>query len=82
MTTQEYMERHLKVCRHDIAHLDGSSEQDIAAWVAAHLTEAVERYNEAQRVQFAESGDGIDAAEHALVAVQRWAQGSHFRGAA
>ena len=78
-TTQEAIARYLTACRHDIAHLDGASEQDITAWVAANQTEAVTRYNEALQARLAESGDGIDAAEHAHVAVKQWAQGSLFR---
>ena len=81
MTTQEGITHYLKACRHDIAHLDGSSDQDVAAWVAANQTEAVTRYNEALQARLAESGDGIDAAEHACVALKRWAQGSLFRSA-
>ena len=77
---EEGIARYLKACRHDIAHLNGASEQDVATWVADHLTEAVRIYNEAARTGIAESADGIDAAEQAFLTVKRWAQGELFRG--
>lgn len=77
-TQEEGIARYLKACRHDIAHRSGSSEQDDAAWITAHQAEAVTIYNDALQARLAESGDGIDAAEHAFVAVKRWAQGPFF----
>lgn len=77
---EEGIARYLKACRHDIAHLNGASEEDVATWVADHLPQALVIYNEASRAGIAESGDVIDAAEQAFVAVKRWAQGEFFRG--
>ena len=77
---QDGLARYLTACRHDIAHLNGTSEQDHAAWVEAHLAEAEVLYHDAARAKIADAGDEVDAAEHALVAVKRWAQGEYFRG--
>jgi hypothetical protein len=80
MTTQEAIARYLKACRHDIAHLNGASAQDIDAWVVAHQIEAVAIYDAALHARIAEGSEGSDASEHAHVAVKRWAQGDLFRG--
>jgi uncharacterized protein YcbX len=81
MATQKRMVRYLTACRHDVAHLNGASPQDIASWVTAHEAEATTLYNETFRARLAtdEADDGLDSAEAALVAVKKWAQGDLYR---
>jgi hypothetical protein len=82
MAAQAGIVRYLTACRHDVAHLNGASPQDIADWVAAHQAEASTLYDETFRARLAagEAEDGLDPAEAALVAVKKWAQGDLYRG--
>ena len=81
MATQKGIVRYLTACRHDVAHLNGASPQDIADWVAAHQAEASTLYNETVCAHLAtnEGEDRLDSGEAALVAVKKWAQGDLYR---
>jgi hypothetical protein len=82
MAAQKRIGRYLTACRHDVAHLNAASPQDIANWVAAHRAEASTLYDETFRARLAadEAEDGLDPAEAALVAVKKRAQGDLYRG--
>ena len=81
MATQKGIVRYLTACRHDVAHLNGASPQDIANWVAAHQAGATTLYDATFHARLAtdEAEDGLDPAEAALVAVKKWVQGDLYR---
>lgn len=81
MTKQEGIASYLAACKHDVAHLPGAPQEDIAAWAAANAREGERIFNEALQARIASNDEnGCDPAEAALQAVKKWAQGALFRG--
>ena len=78
MTAHEGFVRYLVACRHDIAHLNGTSDQDASDWAVANLTEATTILNNALQTPPEWIDDG-GITEHAFLEVKKWAQGPLFR---